>query len=186
MVKKMFTKQVYYTENNVKQWMHSIMRQMNVDDFKPDYIVGISRGGLTPATMLSYYLDIPMCTLNVSFREGVGTLESNLWMAEDAFGYITQSKESGSRFDIDAAKNILIVDDINDSGHTIQWIKDDWENGCFPFDERWEEVWGHNVRFAVMVNNESSDFKDVDYVGLSINKLEEPVWCVFPAEEWWR
>jgi hypothetical protein len=37
-----------------------------------------------------------------------------------------------------------------------------------------------------MVNNEASDFKDVNYVGQSINKLEEPIWCVFPWEEWWR
>jgi len=39
---------------------------------------------------------------------------------------------------------------------------------------------------AVMINNEASDFTDVDYVGLNINKLEEPIWCVFPWEEWWR
>jgi len=188
MVKKMSTKQqVYYTENNVKQWIHSIIRQMSADGFKPDYIVGITRGGLTPASMLSYYLEIPMCTLNVSFRENGGEeLESNLWLAEEAFGYMTQSKESESTFDIAAAKNILIVDDINDTGRTIKWIKDDWENGCLPMDERWEEVWGHNVKFAVMINNEASEFKDVDYAGLTINKHEDPTWCVFPWEEWWR
>ena len=36
-------------------------------------------------------------------------------------------------------KKILIVEDINDSGATLQWIKKDWESGCFP-DEKLLEV----------------------------------------------
>jgi hypothetical protein len=55
-----------------------------------------------------------------------------------------------------------------------------------PNDPAWEDIWHSNVRFAVMVNNQASNFKDADYVGLSINKLEKDIWCVFPWEEWWR
>jgi hypoxanthine phosphoribosyltransferase len=83
------------------------------------------------------------------------------------------------------AKNILIVDDINDSGATLNWIREDWRSSCMPMHDRWQNVWGANVRFAVLINNEASEFKDVDYMGLSINKNEEPMWCVFPWEEWW-
>lgn len=168
---------IYYSEKTVKSWIHDIIRAMNVDDWRPDYIVGLTRGGLVPATMLSHYLDIPMHTLKVSLRDDNSGPESNLWMAEDAFGY------DGP---VGAEKNILIVDDINDSGATLNWIRQDWEESCLPGDERWADVWGHNVRVAVMINNEASEFTDVDYVGMSINKLEEPVWCVFPWEEWWR
>ena len=39
--------------------------------YKPDYIVGISRGGLTPAVMLSHLLSVPMHTLKVTLRDGV-------------------------------------------------------------------------------------------------------------------
>jgi hypoxanthine phosphoribosyltransferase len=79
------------------------------------------------------------------------------------------------------------VDDINDSGATLNWIRTDWQSSCIPGDtERWNNIWGNTTRFAVMVNNEASDFKDVNYAGQSINKLEEPIWCVFPWEEWWR
>ena len=85
-----------------------------------------------------------------------------------------------------STKNILIVDDINDTGATLNWIREDWRSGCLPDDPAWEEIWGNNVRTAVMINNEASEFTDVDYVGLSINKLEDPIWCVFPWEEWWR
>jgi hypoxanthine phosphoribosyltransferase len=83
-------------------------------------------------------------------------------------------------------KEILIVDDINDTGATLNWIREDWQSGCLPNSKDWESVWGSNVRFAVLINNEASEFKDVDYVGMSINKLEDPIWCVFPWEEWWR
>ena len=124
--------------------------------------------------MLSHYLDVPMHTLDVSFRDGGTGPESNLWMAEDAFGYDSEKK------------NILIVDDINDSGRTLQWIKEDWPSGCLPDDERWSETWNNNVRFAVLVNNDASNFKHVDYVGTHINKLENPCWVVFPWENWWE
>jgi hypoxanthine phosphoribosyltransferase len=171
---------IYYTERTVKTWVHNIVRAMNHDGFKPDYIVGLTRGGLVPAVMLSHYLDVPMHSLGVSLRDNTGFgPESNCWMAEDAYGYKSLDEQD--------PKNILIVDDINDSGATLNWIREDWQSGCIPNDtDRWNTIWGNTTRFAVMVNNEASDFKDVNYVGQSINKLEEPIWCVFPWEEWWR
>ena len=166
---------VYYKESTVRTWLHDIIRAMARDEWRPDYIVGLTRGGLVPATMLSHYLEVPMHTLKVSLRDDDSGPESNLWMAEDALG---DKYENGS--------HILIVDDINDSGATLNWIKQDWRESCLPNHSHWDHVWGNNVRTAVMINNEASDFKDVDYVGLNINKLEEPIWCVFPWEEWWR
>ena len=166
---------VYYKESTVKGWVHEIIRSMSNDNWKPDYIVGLTRGGLVPATMLSHYLEVPMETLKVSLRDDNNGPESNLWMAEDAFGHGQE-----------IAKNILIVDDINDTGATLNWIKQDWRESCLPNEPHWNFVWGNNVRTAVLINNEASEFKDVDYTGLNINKLEEPIWCVFPWEEWWR
>jgi hypoxanthine phosphoribosyltransferase len=178
---------VYYKESTIKAWLHDIIRAMNADEWRPDYIVGLTRGGLVPATMLSHYLDVPMHTLKVSLRDDNNGPESNLWMSEDAFGYVPENDKILADFDYRlCAKNILIVDDINDTGATLNWIQQDWQDSCLPGHERWEEVWGNNVRTAVMINNDASDFADVDYVGLNINKLEEPIWCVFPWEEWWR
>jgi uncharacterized protein len=161
---------VYYKESTIKAWLHDIIRSMNADEWRPDYIVGLTRGGLVPATMLSHYLDVPMHALKVSLRDDTDQPESNLWMAEDAF----------------EQRRILIVDDINDSGATLNWIREDWMSSNLPDNPKWAEIWGGTVRVAVMVNNEASDFADVDYAGLTINKLEEPIWCVFPWEEWWR
>lgn len=167
---------VYYSQETVNSWVHHIIRSMYAENWKPDYIVGLTRGGLVPAIMFSHYMNIPMHTLNVSLRDNtdIGP-ESNLWMAEDAFGY-----------NMDQPKKILIVDDINDSGATLNWILEDWQSGCLPNDPKWNDVWNNNVRFAVMVNNEASNFKSPDYVGKIINKAERDEWVVFPWEEWWR
>ena len=154
--------------------IHRIVRGMAKDNWKPDYIVGITRGGLVPAVMLSQYLDVKMYTLDVSFRDNDVGPESNLWMAEDAFGHSVEPKK------------ILLVDDINDTGRTLNWIKKDWPSGCFPSHSNWPKVWNNNVRFATIVDNESSAFRDVDYTALTINKFEEPSWVVFPWETWWE
>ena len=180
----------YYKQSNVKKWLHEILRDMGDDNWKPDYIVGIGRGGLVPAVMLSNYLEVPMHSLKVTFREGQEDTESNLWMAEDAFGYVPADEIPREADEIPSdpshRSKILIVDDINDTGRTFKWIKKDWESSCMPMERKfWDSVWGENVRFAVLVNNEASKFKDVSYRGTEINKNDEPTWVVFPWENWW-
>lgn len=179
---------IYYNDRQIRAATHKIIRDINNDNWRPDYIVGLNRGGLVPAVMISHYLEVPMHTLDVSFRDNSSGPESNLWMAEDAFGYIPKDMQEGidKRSDATYRKNILIVDDINDSGRTLQWIKNDWQSSCLSSDPAWDHVWNNNVRFATIVDNQSSNFKDVDYSGITINKLENPVWIVFPWEAWWE
>jgi xanthine phosphoribosyltransferase len=162
-------KKVYYKDKDIRSFVHKVVRDMQRDNWKPDYIVGLTRGGLVPANMLSQYLEIPMECLKVSLRDSNTESESNLWMAEDAYD----------------GKNILVVDDINDTGATLNWIRQDWPSGCFPNDPKWSSIWNHNVRFAVLVDNTSSEFHDINYSGIEINKQEDPIWCVFPWENWW-
>jgi hypoxanthine phosphoribosyltransferase len=158
-----------------KGLVSEICRQIAKDNWRPDYIVGITRGGLTPAVMISHYFNIPMYSLHVSLRDSTFGSESNLWMAEDAYGY------NGEK------KNILIVDDINDTGATFNWIMQDWPSGCLPNAEEWSAVWGDNVRFAVVVDNLSSKCETkMSYVGKEIDKSEEDVWIDFHYESWWK
>lgn len=174
--------------NQLKGLISKICRDLVINGFKPDYVVGLTRGGLVPATMISHYLNIPMHTLKVSLRDD-GDTESNCWMAEDALGYIPleERKANGGWTSLESKrKNILIVDDINDTGATLNWIMQDWQNSCMPADEGWSSVWNQNIKFAVIVDNLSSkcDVK-MDFVGMEINKAEKDVWVDFPWEDWW-
>jgi hypoxanthine phosphoribosyltransferase len=166
---------IYYTWRDVEHHTQEILRQICSDSWRPDYVVGLTRGGLVPANLISQYLGCRMETLKVSLRDDT-ECESNLWMAEDAFGH-----------EMDRPKNILIVDDINDTGATLNYIREDWPSGCFPDNPRWTEVWGSNVRVAVLVDNESSKSEiPVSYSAVDINKAEQDLWIVFPWEEWWQ
>ena len=159
-----------------------ICRDISNDSWKPDYVVGITRGGLLPALMISHYFNIPCQTLKVSLRDNYET-ESNCWMAEEAFGYYEGSDE---KYQPSIKRNILIVDDINDTGATINWILNDWRASCLPAHSGWDQVWNNNVRFAVIVDNESSQSEvKMDYCGLEVNKAVNNVWIDFPYEDWW-
>jgi hypoxanthine phosphoribosyltransferase len=155
----------------------------------PDYIVGISRGGCVPAVSLSHALGVPMKPLQVTLTDGdENDCVSDRGMAEDAFGYVPEEQAGdyfATEYDIwhpKAAKNILVVDDINDTGKTFKWIQQNWPSLCMPTHERWKSVWHQNVRFAVLHNNESSRFKKTDYAANWINKREQDCWIVYPWE----
>lgn len=187
-------------DHKLKTLVAKICRDIVQSEWRPDYVVGIGRGGLVPAVMISHYFSVPCETLKVSLRDG-GECESNLWMAEDALGNPTNEKFVEDENDVagileaasdlleqgDTFKNILIVDDINDTGATINWIIKDWPSGCFPDDPRWQDdVWNVNVRFATLVDNLASDaWIKMDYTGMEINKAENNVWVDFPWEDWW-
>jgi hypoxanthine phosphoribosyltransferase len=164
----------------------AIAKQMSRDKWVPDYIVGITRGGLLPAVLLSNWFGCKMHTLSVSFRDNFDN-ESNCWMAEDAIGYIPfeERDESSKMIDPSYRKNILIVDDINDTGATLNWIKMDWMQSCLPNNDEWNNVWDNNVRVATLYNRYSSKSElPVKYSGVFINLDNDPGWIVFPWEKW--
>jgi uncharacterized protein len=178
-------KKHYYSWQDVEKMCVQIVTQMYADNWRPDYIVGITKGGNVPATILCNMLGVRGEALKVSLRDDDQGPESNLWMAEDAFGYVDLEEQAvyKSRWDISKRKNILIVDDINDTGATFNWIKQDWQSSCLPGeDNAWDAVWANNVRFAVLTENLSSAFDGVRYSVHEVNKAEEDVWLVYPWE----
>jgi len=159
----------------LEQLVDNIHQQVIASGWRPDYIVGITRGGLIPAVMLSHKLDCAMHALGVSLRDG-GSTETNAWMAEDAFGY------KGTGYSVEQ-KQILIVDDINDSGATLNWIQQDWQSSCLPSNERWKSVWGNTVRVAVVFDKQPSTcLMPISYQGEIIPPENTSDWVVFPYE----
>jgi len=156
-------KKKFYSWQDVETMCTSVVNQMYKDNWKPDYIVGITRGGNVPATIISNMTGIRCEALKVSLRDDNSESETNCWMSEDA----------------QAGKKILIVDDINDTGATFNWIKQDWQSSVYNLSD---DIWGNNVRFAVLTENLSSEFDGVSYSCDEVNKAEEDVWLVYPWE----
>ena len=134
---------VYYTWKDIEHMITTINNLMYADNWRPDYIVGLTRGGLVPATIMSNTTGIKMYALDVRFRDvdKDNDPESNKRMAQDARN----------------GKNILVFDDINDSGRTFKWIQQDWMETEFD-----DARWGLNVRTAALVDNGASKFGEVD------------------------
>ncbi len=147
-------KKHYYSWQDIENMCSSIVLQMYNNNWRPDYIVGITRGGNIPATIISNMLDIPCEAMKVSFRND-DRVDKDFWLSE-----LVQEK------------NILIVDDINDTGETFKWILKDW---------MLEKIL-HKVKFATLTENIASDFGYVSYYVHEVNKSEEDVWLVYPWE----
>ena len=157
-------KKVHYEYNQIQRWCNRIAMDILKTDWRPDYIVGLTRGGLVPGVILSHILDVPMHTLKVQLRDGDTDTETNAWIPED----------------VTDGKNVLIVDDINDTGETLAWIRSDWDKSVFQGDIAYH--WHKRVRVAVIVNNLASD-EQVDWCAIDINKVDDPCWICFPWEQ---
>ena len=148
------TDKQYFTMIQVRNALNQIADRMAEDNWKPDVIMGINRGGCIPGVYLSHKLNIPHEVLDVRLRDHKA--KPDLRVLEKAFAF---------------QKKILIIDDINDSGATFKYIEENFGK----HEER--------IKFAALIHNKPSKAK-VDYHGYEINKEEVPSWIVFPWEEW--
>jgi hypoxanthine phosphoribosyltransferase len=83
-----------------------------------DLIIGLMRGGTIPATIISNRLNIPMRTLGLkSYTSDNKQTEISLYQTcYDSIVNMLQQR-----------KNVLIVDDLSDSGHTFQFAVDNYK-----------------------------------------------------------
>lgn len=82
-------------------------------DYRPDLIVAVARGGLLPAGALGYALDIKdLHVLNIEFYTGVGTTLPEPVLLPPVPDYHGMG-----------GKSVLVVDDVADSGRTLELVK---------------------------------------------------------------
>jgi uncharacterized protein len=83
-----------------------------VSTFRPDWLVGISRGGLVPVRLLSDHLDIPrVSVIRIEFYKGIGKTSG--------FPQISQPLQVDVR-----GKRVLLVDDVADTGRSLAVAKE--------------------------------------------------------------
>lgn len=122
-------------------------------DFKPDVIVGISRGGLVPARILSDILDNKnLAVLGIIFYKGVGER--------------TGSPEITQELSMDIkGKKVLVVDDVADTGKSLIVAKDYIANKG-----------ASEIKVATLHYKPHSEFKPDYYIGTT------EAWIVYPWE----
>lgn len=115
-----------------------------------DYVIGLNRGGLIPAVMLSHRLDVPMLALNWQTRD------SDLRKIPNTIKNLIKDK------------NVLIVDDIIDSGETFKLLIKELEGIC-----------KHEI--ACLIYNEEQKI-DCNYNHVTIKRSVDSRWVNF----WWE
>lgn len=157
----MSIEKLYYTNENMKIDLLKLAGEIKAEALPPQYIVGITRGGLVPATYLSHMLDIPLLTMRFSLRDHA---------YQERFEYIIKVLKEGKR--------LLFVDDICDEGETLAQIWDIIREKTGDDKLAWTFV-----KSAVLINNLGQDHFKPTYSGTEINKAKDPVWIVFPWED---
>ncbi|NBP02353.1 MAG: hypothetical protein EBU90_20000 [Proteobacteria bacterium] len=129
-------------------------------DVKPDLIIGVGRGGLIPATYISYELDVPMtCMIVKSYDKHKQTYNC------EVFQHPRVPRE---------AKNVLVVDDINDTGCTFSFIKNYFDQTA-GFDDAAKP----NLQFLSIFGKPHTTFESI--VGEWVSNDE---WVIFPWDKY--
>ena len=127
-------KKLWYKWKEMRRDVNTLCREILLDEFNPDVIVGLSSGGLTPGFMMSHWMEKHFKAIKASLRDFPE------W--EDYLPRKTDEK-------------VLIVDDICDSGETFHKIRE-------HINERKEN--GVDVRFATLWWNNECNFEPHYYV----------------------
>ena len=148
---------LWYNWREMRRDVNTLCREIILDNFNPDVIVGLSRGGLTPGVMMSHYLNKPFKPVKAALRD-----------FPDWEEYLPKKTD----------KRVLIVDDICDSGETFQKISD-------HINSRRENSTQTDIRFASLWWNNEVEFEP-HYYAQECAKDTENIWIHFPWEHWWN
>jgi len=152
-----------YTFDDIKRQLSIIVQEIQLEGYRPSVIMAPARGGLTIGVMLSHYFDCPFQDFTWQTRDG----EKNE-IHED-------SKRLSSLLSKYKDKNILIIDDINDSGRTLTGIAEIVNDN--------EGIFLHgDLKYAVLCQRFTTGFNEVDFIA---DYIETDKWVDFPWENWW-
>ena len=146
---------IYLGWAEVEEATEYVAAKILEDKYKPDFIVAIARGGLIPGVRLSHILKVPMRSIHLSFYD-----EYNRRLEAPRIIVPLHS-------DVEVrGKNILLVDDIADTGLTLKRAK-----------EYLEGLGVSQIKIATLAKKPRS-ITDPDYYLFITEK-----WVVFPWEK---
>ena len=148
---------LWYDWKEMRRDVNALCREIMLDKFDPNVIVGLSRGGLTPGVMMSHWMNKPFKPIKTALRDFPE------W--ED---YLPRKTD----------ERVLILDDVCDSGVTFTKIREHIQKNAL------KEI-NCDVRFAVLWWNNEIEFEPDDYVN-EIAKDSTNTWIHFPWESWWN
>ena len=104
------------TLNQIYDMLLDQTQKIHCDDYKPDIIIGIARGGIVPARILSDLLQIPdFDTIQIEYYSGINKTKKEPILKQCLHTVITNKK-------------ILLVDDVSDCGRSLQLAKNYLQN----------------------------------------------------------
>lgn len=100
------------TYNDIHKYTLEIIRQLEVDNYRPFLVAGFCRGGMLPAVILSHYFSARFLPIELSLRDGA----SKEHVTYEALREINQAMRK--------EENVLVIDDICDTGNTFLELQD--------------------------------------------------------------
>jgi hypoxanthine phosphoribosyltransferase len=100
------------TWNQIYDMLLNMATKIRQDKFKPDIIIGVSRGGWPPARVLSDLLDNPnLASVTVEFYVGVAETKRKPTLTQPVSAKIKDKK-------------VLVVDEVTDTGKSLKLVKE--------------------------------------------------------------
>lgn len=144
----------FVTYEEIHEWCSRIVDQIQQDSFTPQVVVGMCRGGLIPAVIISHQLGVPLITHHVSLRD--------------------HETHQDLSWNLSSGDQVLIVDDINDSGATIHTVNQQLQSQGVTH--------SHEVRWATLIHKIFSS-QSVDYHAHVVHPDQSHIWWHFPWEK---
>jgi uncharacterized protein len=118
-------KHLYVSYDEYHNLIEKLAIKVHQSGWEFDTILCLARGGLRPGDILSRVFNKPLAIMSTSsYRAEAGTLQGNLDIAR----YITTPKG-------EIAGRVLLVDDLADSGHTLNAVIELLRNSYQPISE---------------------------------------------------
>ena len=154
-------KHLYVSYDEYHNLIEKLAIKIHQSGWQFDTILCLARGGMRPGDILSRIFDKPLAIMSTSsYRADAGTVQGKLDIAH----YITTPKG-------EIAGKVLLVDDLADSGHTLNAVIEQLRNNYKPITE---------LRSAVIWTKGVSTFQ-ADY---SVETLATNPWIHQPFESY--